>query len=173
MKGLILIEGPNQSGKSRSAEQLLARYGGKKYYIATMRPCTQENLLRIEKHRQQRKGLGFQTIEMPTGIADAPVEKDSYVLLEDVSNLLSNAMFEKKETEDAVFADIMKAAARCRLLAAVTISDLREDGYTGETAAYIRSLNRLNEKLREQAAAVLRMQEGQRIWVKGGENEDF
>ena len=89
MAVLVLISGSNNSGKSVYAEQLIARTSGSRYYIATMRPCTEDNHRRIEKHRAQRKGLGFETLECPCQIGDAPISADGVVLLEDVSNLLA------------------------------------------------------------------------------------
>lgn len=50
MGTLIMISGANGSGKSRYAERIVARTTGERYYIATMRPCSEENLQRIEKH---------------------------------------------------------------------------------------------------------------------------
>ena len=44
MGTLIMISGANGSGKSRYAERIVARTTGERYYIATMRPCSEENL---------------------------------------------------------------------------------------------------------------------------------
>ena len=94
MGELVLILGPNGSGKSRFAERFLdARAGGARFYSATMLPQTEENARRIAKHRAQRAGLGFQTLERPWFVSGAPVTPGSAVLLEDVSNLLANAIF--------------------------------------------------------------------------------
>ena len=131
MGTLIMISGANGSGKSRYAERIVARTTGERYYIATMRPCSEENLQRIEKHREQRKDLQFTTLECPYQVGAAAVERDGVVLLEDVSNLLANAMFERGGDEASVYADIEALCSRCRLLVAVTITGLRADGYDG------------------------------------------
>ena len=117
MGTLIMISGANGSGKSRYAERIVARTAGERYYIATMRPCSEENLQRIEKHREQRKDLQFTTLECPYQVGAAAVERDGVVLLEDVSNLLANAMFERGGDEASVYADIEALCSRCRLLA--------------------------------------------------------
>lgn len=135
MGTLIMISGANGSGKSRYAERIVARTTGERYYIATMRPCSEENLQRIEKHREQRKDLQFTTLECPYQVGAAAVERDGVVLLEDVSNLLANAMFERGGDEASVYADIEALCSRCRLLVAVTITGLRADGYDGETGS--------------------------------------
>ena len=132
MGTLIMISGANGSGKSRYAERIVARTTGERYYIATMRPCSEENLQRIEKHREQRKDLQFTTLECPYQVGAAAVERDGVVLLEDVSNLLANAMFERGGDEASVYADIEALCSRCRLLVAVTITGLCADGYDGD-----------------------------------------
>ena len=53
----------------------------------------------------------------------------------------------------------------------MTITGLREDGYDGETAAYIRVLNGLNQRLLARAAAAVTMKEGQPFAEKGELNE--
>ena len=164
---LILISGANGSGKSRFAERIIAQTTGKRYYIATMRPCSAENWQRIEKHRRQRKDLHFTTLECPCQIGTAEVEKDSVVLLEDVSNLLANAMFERGGDEESVYEDIEALRERCRLLVAVTITGLSVVGYDGETAAYIRALNGLNRRLHDCAAAAVTMKNGEPFTEKG------
>ena len=165
MGTLIMISGANGSGKSRYAERIVARTTGERYYIATMRPCSEENLQRIEKHREQRKDLQFTTL------GAAAVERDGVVLLEDVSNLLANAMFERGGDEASVYADIEALCSRCRLLVAVTITGLRADGYDGETAAYIRALNGLNQRLYDRAAAAVAMKDGAPFAEKGDLDE--
>ena len=167
MGTLIMISGANGSGKSRYAERIVARTTGERYYIATMRPCSEENLQRIEKHREQRKDLQFTTLECPYQVG----ERDGVVLLEDVSNLLANAMFERGGDEASVYVDIEALCSRCRLLVAVTITGLRADGYDGETAAYNRALNGLNQRLYDRAAAAVAMKDGAPFAEKGDLDE--
>ncbi len=151
MGKLVLISGPNGSGKSQLAESIAGRLSGDRYYIATMRPVNEDNLMRIEKHRKQRSGLGFLTLECPYSLVDASVSPGSVVLLEDVSNLLANAMFEKGGTVLSVMEDINGLLERCGILIAVTISGLDNEGYDGETAGYINGLNEINGRLLELA----------------------
>jgi len=164
---LVLVSGANDSGKSLFAEHLVCQMLGKRYYIATMQACTEENDRRIEKHRRQRAGLGFQTLERLFQVKDAPVDANSVVLLEDVSNLLANVLFEKGGNEEAVFQDIMRLQEQCHTLIAVTISGLESTGYDAETAAYIRALNALNQKLFDQAEVAIMMQEHLPVCQKG------
>lgn len=167
MPTLVLISGPNSSGKSLYAEQLIAGTTGSRYYIATMLPCTEDNHLRIEKHRARRQGLKFKTIECPYQVGNTPVPSDGVVLLEDVSNLLANVMFEKGGDPDRVFHDICDLAERCRILVAVTITGLKADGYDEGTSAYIMGLNTINRRLFDKASIAILMQEGIPTYQKG------
>lgn len=170
MGELILISGPNGCGKSRYAEALLdARAGPARFYVATMLPATEDNARRIARHRAQRAGLGFRTLEWPRRVGLAPVTPESAVLLEDVSNLLANAMFAGGEDgsggEDSsggaaraaeVLADILSLRARCGLLVAVTIYGLDAQGIEDPgTRDYIRALAALNRDLAAAADAWL------------------
>ena len=151
MGTLIMISGANGSGKSRYAERIVARTTGERYYIATMRPCSEENLQRIEKHREQRKDLQFTTLECPYQVGAAAVERDGVVLLEDVSNLLANAMFERGGDEASVYADIEALCSRCRLLVAVTITGLCADGYDADFGKQTKRLFRRDGGLHPRA----------------------
>lgn len=168
MANLVLVAGANDSGKSVYAEQLIAQTTGKRYYVATMAACTEENHRRIEKHRQQRKELAFETLECPYEVGNCPVEPDGVVLLEDVSNLLANGMFVQGKMPDEVLEDICTLMGRCRVLVVVTISGLNADGYEAETREYINGLNAINQKLFEKADAAVVMENLQPVYKKGG-----
>lgn len=173
MAALILISGSNDSGKSLFAEELVSRASGSRYYIATMRPCIEENYMRIEKHRKQRSGLGFTTLELPYSLnCAADIMENSVVLLEDVSNLLANVIFEKGGSAKSVFDEICELQNRCRLLIAVTISGLTVDdeNYDGGTMNYINELNNINKMLFERADAAVKMHGGIPIYEKGDIN---
>lgn len=173
MANLVLISGANNSGKSLYAEELIAQMTGPRYYVATMRPCTDENHRRIEKHRAQRRGLGFQTLEYPHQVGDAPVTADGVVLLEDVSNLLANAIFEKGGDAAGVFQDICALRDRCRVLVAVTIAGLQDEGYDAMTAAYINGLNQINRELLACADVAVTMQDRLPVYQKGDIHDLF
>lgn len=171
MGKLVLISGPNNSGKSRFAEELVSHTTGARFYIATMRPQTVENEQRIEKHRRQRAAMGFHTLELPWQLCAAQLPGDAVVLLEDVSNLLGNIFFEKGGTPEDAFAEIRALKDRCALLVAVTISGLCGDGYDEETAAYIEALNKLNGQLTDLSETAVVMHDGQAICEKGDIHE--
>lgn len=173
MGKLILVSGKNNSGKSVFAEALLAKYDDKRYYIATMIPKIEANYKRIEKHKKQREGLGFTTLELPYTLSEQYVEPDSAILLEDVSNLLANNIFEKNKGVDEVFNDILSLAKKCKVLVAVTISEFENHGYDHETALYINSINEINEKLYNEALAAIRMTNGNPVYEKGDDYDIY
>ena len=166
-----LILGPNGSGKSAYAEKLVTRLNTSDvYYIATMIPYGEEGQARVEKHRKQRESMGFITVEKPFHVSDNPMAPDAAVLLEDVSNLLSNALFDGNHDgdENSVFNDITTLCGLCRVAVLVSIDNLNVlPEYDGETRAYIDSLNRLNGRLSDFADMVVWMRAGEPIVVKG------
>ena len=168
---LILIIGKNSSGKSAFAEKLASRLSRRRFYIATMQPFGEEGAARIEKHRSQRATLNFETLELPHRVSDAAVSPDGVVLLEDVSNLLANAMFENNQDEAHVFEDILLLASRCQALVAVTIDELESGEYSEETRAYIAALAQLNKLLFEHSDIVFEMQSGAAVLRKGAVND--
>ena len=142
---------------------------GKRYYIATMIPSDEPGFKRVERHRAQRQGMGFETIEIPYGFEALSLDENSDVLLEDVSNLLANIIFEKKETSDAVLREIEVLRQKCRTLVVITISGLVDGDYDEETNAYVNTMNALNEQLVALADTVYEMREGEAILTKGNE----
>ena len=97
---LTLVTGGSGSGKSAFAEDRVLSLGeGKRIYIATMHPFDEESHKRIERHRKMRAGKGFETVECYTGLKNAVLPGESgkcVVLLECMSNLVANEMFEEQ-----------------------------------------------------------------------------
>lgn len=173
MGKLILVSGENSSGKSSFAEKLLSKCSNRHYYIATMIPKTENNYERIEKHKKQRSGLRFTTLELPYSLNEEIIEPDSAVLLEDVSNLLANNIFDKNKNADEVFDDILTLLKKCKVLVAVTISGLENQGYDTDTVMYINSINEINQKLYNEALVAIKMMNGKPIYEKGDEYDIY
>lgn len=107
---MYLIIGGSGSGKSAYAEELLFSLpdAGKKYYIATMQVCDEESRRRVQKHRKQREGKRFYTIEQPVHVSGALTQMDvgkKSAMLECVSNLVANEMFAKDIYAEDMYAD--------------------------------------------------------------------
>ncbi len=113
MKYLIL--GGSKSGKSMYGQNLARdiyekdrNNKGKLYYIATMRPFDDEDKVRIENHIKDRVGYGFSTIECERDIVDIldSINKNDVVLIDSITSLLTNEMFNGKEFNKNVYSKI-------------------------------------------------------------------
>ena len=164
---LILVQGANGSGKSFYAERLAAAFSPQRYYLATMRPFGAAGAARVQRHRAQREGLGFITMELPCSLQAAQPPPQAVVLLEDVSNLLANAMFEQGMAAADVLADIRALCARTAVVVAVTISCFAAGDYDAETKHYLASLAWLNGELACLAESVVEMEDGVPFYRKG------
>ncbi|MBR4831850.1 MAG: bifunctional adenosylcobinamide kinase/adenosylcobinamide-phosphate guanylyltransferase [Butyrivibrio sp.] len=125
---IILLTGGCKNGKSSLAQKLSVflskRKSGRLYYVATMKSTGEEDDERIRKHVEDRKGLGFTTIEIQEKIHTLPmkaekidtrpketeknacrangaetVESESArtYLIDSITALLANEMFREKE----------------------------------------------------------------------------
>lgn len=156
-----LILGPNNSGKSAYAEQIIETLGGeRRYYIATMIPYGEEGKARVEKHLRMREHLGMVTVEDPylenigEVLAQARADGDNVevceadVLLEDLSNLVANRLFEKgQESCDAILQDLLALQKKVRNLVIVSIDGIVAEEFDEETANYVNQINALNHQL--------------------------
>ena len=89
------ISGGCKNGKSFFAQRVARATGSPLYYIATMIPHDEEDEARIRRHRQERTGWGFETLERGTdilGCLDGADVRGAF-LLDSVTALLSNEMF--------------------------------------------------------------------------------
>lgn len=167
---MVLITGGSGSGKSAYAEEYITRLArnNRKYYIATMQAFDAEAREKIERHRRQRCGKGFQTIEQPTDIdgvlekMEGFSEKENTALLECISNLTANEMFsgktpqEGKAVKEKIIREIELLNKGLKHLVIVT-NNVFEDGmpYEEATMAYIRALGSINEALAVMADKVV------------------
>ena len=156
---LTLVIGGSASGKSRFAEELVTKQPFPRVYLATMQPFDDESRRRIERHRQQRAGRGFQTVERYVNLSSLILPPHSSVLLEDLGNLLANERFEPNGGGvEAVRAGLEHLIASTDNLAVVT-NEVFSGGseYAGETLAYLRDLAELNRALAAQAELVVEL----------------
>ena len=89
------ISGGCKNGKSFYAQRVAKAGGTPLYYIATMIPHDSEDHGRIRRHRDERAGWGFETLECGRDILrclDRADPRGSF-LLDSVTALLSNEMF--------------------------------------------------------------------------------
>ena len=120
---MILVTGTSSSGKSAIAEQFACKLAEQSQiakqqsaeqlcaskqqsaekpeavlrYIATMQVYDSESRERVERHRRLRAGKGFTTIERYHSVGVLPVSKKDVCLLECMSNLLANELYDTAE----------------------------------------------------------------------------
>lgn len=89
------ISGGAKSGKSSYAQRLAVASGTPRYYVATMIPRDAEDEARIARHRAERAGQGFITLECGRDILSCLDRADAggSFLLDSVTALLANEMF--------------------------------------------------------------------------------
>lgn len=120
---ITLITGGSGSGKSSYAEKYICHASNEKgckekYYIATMQVFDDEGQRKIDRHRRLRAGKGFITIEQPRDVKDAVSKLQSesslktgrLALLECMSNLVANEMFQPVDASDTNEAGVKKEA---------------------------------------------------------------
>ncbi len=168
---ITLIIGYPDSGKSALAESMVTEVSEpeERIYLATMIPFGQEGHDRIERHRKLREGKGFRTVEAPFDVRNAvtALEQEGIemqnmtVLLECVSNLTANELFERHTGRDELVprlcADIRGVAEMCRNLVIVTNHFEIEDGFDEDTRIYAEALDKLNEELSKFADKTVRL----------------
>ncbi|MBR4168862.1 MAG: bifunctional adenosylcobinamide kinase/adenosylcobinamide-phosphate guanylyltransferase [Lachnospiraceae bacterium] len=158
---MTVIIGTPDSGKSALAEELALQTGDPyRYYLATMKVMDDAAAERVAKHRTQRAGKGFVTVERERDISDLAESLDhaaqATVLLECVSNLVGNEMHDDPQWAnlkderfaEAVVSDIVHLAERVHHLIIVTNTYAQEDsGYDDDTCLYVNLLDKVNERL--------------------------
>lgn len=102
MNRVSLVLGGARSGKSRFAEGLARGFDGTKTYIATAEPFDEEMCQRIAKHREQRAGDGWETVEAPLDPASVIRTSHGVVLLDCITVWLGNLMHHEKDIRAAV-----------------------------------------------------------------------
>ena len=97
----ILISGGCKNGKSSLAQDLACEYAKKTgcspIYFATMIPQDREDEERIEKHRADRKDMGFITIECGKNLSETikNMEAGRVVLFDSLTALVANELFDQ------------------------------------------------------------------------------
>ncbi len=167
-----VITGGSGSGKSEYAENLVLSAGeGERIYIATMIPYGEEGRQRVERHRKLRAQKRFRTVECYTGLENADIPPGGIVLLECMSNLTANEMYEPdgahERTAEAILRGVDRLRARAKHLFVVT-NEVFSDGlaYDEETMRYIACLGAVNCALAQRADAVTEVVYGIPVKVK-------
>ena len=159
---ITLMTGGSACGKSSYAESLAVRMNGPRYYLAAMQPYGEGGAEKIARHREMRRGKGFETIERYRDYASLALEnKGGTALLECICNLTANEMFDDagkvSDPYARVISGVEHVAAQC--------SDAGV--YSDETMRYVRALGRINIALAQMADNVYELVAGIPIVLKG------
>ncbi len=184
---VTLVIGGSGSGKSEYAESLVMSLGqGRRIYIATMKPWDEECRRRIERHRQMRAKKQFETIECYRDLKELKLDlggQPSVVLLECMSNLVSNELFGLGEEGEApclegalAAAEILEGIGKLKKEAdhiVIVTNEVFSDGdnYSKETMAYRKVLGEINQKIAEISDEVIEVAAGIPIVMK--KRKDF
>lgn len=178
-----LVIGGSGSGKSEYAENLAVSLGGSRIYIATMKPWDEECANRIVRHRKMREKKQFETVECYRSLKKLELNKrPSVVLLECMSNLVSNELFGLWEEGDIPALDKNTAAAEIaegiinlesqtdHLI--IVTNEVFSDGdsYSSQTNEYRQVLGSINELAAKRAYMVVEVVAGISIKMKEGTN---
>lgn len=166
---MIYIFGASGSGKSIYAEEIACQYPSPRIYLATMQIYDIESLKKVKKHREQRKGKGFITIEKENYIGEVQkdMEKDAVILLECLSNLLANTMFpknqnsiSKSEAIHQILNDIIQLNSyvkECIIVGNDVFDKKAYIKYNHTTMEYIYALEEIHKYLLEKADKVIEL----------------
>lgn len=173
---LHLITGGSGSGKSVYGEKMImntnARY---RYYVATMHPWGREGEERVRRHQRQRQGKGFSTLEVYDHLEQAVFEgkerEHTAVLLECMSNLAANEMFDVGGSREEILERIFKGIQHLQDWAenvVVVTNEVFSDGviYGKETREYLQLLAQVNGELARRADRVTEVVFGIPVPVK-------
>lgn len=170
---LILVTGGSGSGKSQLAEQVSMALKREPFlYIATMQVWDAECKARIARHRQQRAGKGFQTIEAPSRLAEAAaaLKPGGTALLECLSNLVANEQFGGSggDPVQTIWEGIGVLRQNTQHLVIVT-NEVFSDGTPPDRAMqqYLQNLGKLNCAIAAQADVVIECCAGMPVLWKG------
>ena len=175
----VFISGGCKNGKSYYALQNAAKQAQKNnaplYYIATMIPHDDEDCARIRRHVAERDGWGFTTLECGKDITsllrDKDIDRNGVFLLDSVTALLSNEMFDDngqfdENAAERVLSDLRKFAAATG--STVFVSDYiysDADEYDGTVEEYRKGLAAADRMLAEVCERVIEISAGmEEVW---------
>ena len=167
---LTLVTGGSGSGKSAFAEDRVLSFGdAQRIYIATMHPFDEESHKRIERHQKMRAGKGFETVECYTGLKNVKLPAGCVVLLECMSNLVANEMFEEQGAHDRTVSEVTKGIENLLEQAAhVVTNEIFSDAvvFDGDMDSYLEYLGKINQTAAQRADEVVEVVYGIPVFHK-------
>ncbi|WP_242688428.1 bifunctional adenosylcobinamide kinase/adenosylcobinamide-phosphate guanylyltransferase [Bacillus sp. Cs-700] len=182
MAQLIFIAGGVRSGKSRFAEKRavsLRPTGGSLHYLACGQPSDHEMKSRIARHQNDRASANvpWETVECATDIGSvaSSLNENAVVLLDCVTTLLSNELFQNDSWKEEVFQqkmkqkiqnDIEKLYERSEALVIVS-NELGYEPLNGLVDVYARQLGELHQWIVSKADEAYLVENGLPNLMKG------
>ena len=155
---LTLVTGGSGSGKSAFAEDRVLSFGdAQRIYIATMHPFDEESHKRIERHQKMRAGKGFETVECYTGLKNVKLPAGCVVLLECMSNLVANEMFEEQGAHDRTVSEVTN-----EIFSDAVVFD-------GDMDSYLEYLGKINQAAAQRADEVVEVIYGIPVFHKSAD----
>ena len=160
---LTLVTGGSGSGKSAFAEDRVLSFGdAQRIYIATMHPFDEESHKRIERHQKMRAGKGFETVECYTA------------LLECMSNLVANEMFEEQGAHDRTVSEVTKGIENLLEQAAhvvIVTNEIFSDAvvFDEDMDSYLEYLGKINQAAAQRADEVVEVIYGIPVFHKSAD----
>lgn len=174
----IFVVGGSKSQKSNYGELIAEKLfnKGNLYYLATMKPYDDEDSKRIEEHIKNRSGHGYITIEVPRNIISVlpMLSKDDTVLLDSITSLVTNEMFNNKQivknVKDKIITEVNEISKKVSNLVIVSdyvFSDgIRYDDFTDD---FRKELGIINCEIAKMSQVVIESSFGNIIVHKGKE----
>jgi len=170
----VFISGGCKNGKSYYALQKCGSMGKPLYYIATMISSDNEDDERILRHKNEREGFGFTTIELARDVNNLPSNCDTNgsFLLDSITALLANEMFVNGniyyDVYEKIISDIQILLKKVSNI--VIVSDyIYSDAYLYDeiTEKYRRGLAFIDRAAAAACDAVIEVSFGEIIFHKG------
>ncbi|MEM6389632.1 MAG: bifunctional adenosylcobinamide kinase/adenosylcobinamide-phosphate guanylyltransferase [Pseudomonadota bacterium] len=169
---MTLVIGGASSGKSAFAERYVAQAGLKKTYIATAEALDDEMREKISRHRRDRAGHGWDTVEAPRDLSGAlrALDPDDIALVDCVTFWLSNHMMDEADWS-------RELAALCDTLPRLTAPVVLVTNEVGSGGVVATSLGRqfqkaqglTNQRLAATADLVVQVTAGLPLVLKGAD----
>ena len=172
---ITLVTGGSGSGKSAYAEEVLTGFGDfPRIYIATMYPFDEESKKRIERHRKMRAEKNFNTIECYTGLRNLELPEGCCVLLECMSNLVANEMFQEDGAKDDTVPEILEGISEIEKQAkelVIVTNEIFSDAvvFDGDMDSYLEYLGKINQAAAQRADEVVEVIYGIPVFHKSAD----
>lgn len=110
MGRVVLVTGGSRSGKSAIALKMAEAEGDEKAFIATCPVMDEEMRARVDRHKREREGLGWRTVEEETNLAAAIAGcTDAGVIIVDCLTLwVNNVMYQAEKSGAEISEEIIE-----------------------------------------------------------------